>query len=68
MVSKRSDSSSIYIREKLQVEKSASAAGPASKNALPASLLLVTMGKHDMCMGKRRVVMLREFFEAEDIG
>ncbi len=68
MVPKCSYPSAIGISQELQIEEGSSTAGPASKNTFPASLLFVAVSEHNMCMRKRRIVILGKFFESENVS
>jgi len=68
IVAKGSDTTAGCVGEEFEVEQRAATTGPAGEDGLPAGLLFVAVGKHDVRVWERRGVVLREFFEGDDVG
>lgn len=58
----------VCVIQKLKIQNGTIAGIKTVKQFLPATLVLEAMGKENVCMVKRRIVILRQLLETDNVG
>lgn len=68
MVTESSNTTSLVVVEKLEIQEQALSGHETGQNVLPSRLAFVAVCKHDVSMLKRGVVVLWQLFETKNVG